>query len=1209
MPYDIPRPSGYRIQPFKLQDDEALVASLANQLLKARLMEARAAAGGGGGRRGGGGGGKSGGSGKGEWRMVYNKDTKRYDKVWVEGKSKADREANIKGMDFNSAADRLEQNPEVSKLLGALRNPGASNLTKQEALKRFNALKSSEDFTGLNKEAVNDAFSQYTKPLEAEVKAEAKKIESSGRLGAIGTSLQNAWDRLATWAGSIGASDEEKIAASKASAERQAARREADPWLREQDLRLAEEPEARRGIMERTGGLANIATNAAETLVSDPGMGLALTGGAVASLGTGGLAAPLVGAGLAATGGAMSGDTFFRERLAQDPNLTDAQRAQAYGEGALQEQLVGAGLNLVPAVSPAAVRGARVAMAAKGLEGEAAQAARAARAAQLRSFGSVMKADVPLAAGEGAVVNAGQMALSNANYGDVTGQQVDLSENVPESALAGLAFGLATGVGSGVGAWRAGRAARRAGTQTQQTPPPSGGGAKPGDEASPEGAAAVLAKEAEAAASAQTKGKTQEAPAAASPQAKGKPQEAPAVASAEQQAPEATTPEPMQSVEPSQPQTPEAAASEPVQSSGPAPQDLPSFKKSEASRQKQAGKFEPDLGDAFEAKFRASKEYEGYARHEALRSSLAQSGAGTDAEQASLNAGIARATEGMRQWRERFILDNWDEAKAADKAAKEAKRVAARKEQEVRIAQEDLLKREERRQARPVSSGAANRSDVGWSGRPAQYGDWRDSIVPLPEGAAKVRFDPSTPPPVEVPAATQAASLETTGAGANEQALIQRLADIMGAGRRKAEAAKAAEAKPAAPAPSKKGKTSKSQPVKVDHPFTEKELSAIYTFSKKTGDATRNKIIQQNAFLQGEFILDKLDAARSAFRTALGDADYVFTSESGRKRTMKNKQLMDSLDQLAEQLQKLGAKRHADGPRGNDADGANTAVRNAGRLGEEIPDPENTGVHRGMEADTAPDAEASANRASEEAGVRREENQGERDGRRPGERAPETPHPESGARIKRAERESGSEESVGERDFEQPAETGARAGEGERGAEPAADAVAGGPAAGRSPAETVAAAVQPYLDYATMQPASPAYAKKTGLDYYGKIYPDADAVDSIRETFTEFYEKGRNTSSGRPDYWQAPKLGTEDYNWAVLNTLDPPFRDAQSRNFKFETSRWKDTPFSPEFFQTNFPDAWKSGKLDYDDVRMVMDPDSVRVENEAVLNGDKPVCS
>ena len=62
MPYDIPRPSGYRIQPFKLQDDEALVAAMAQQLLKARLAQARAASGG----RGGGGGGKSGGSGKGE---------------------------------------------------------------------------------------------------------------------------------------------------------------------------------------------------------------------------------------------------------------------------------------------------------------------------------------------------------------------------------------------------------------------------------------------------------------------------------------------------------------------------------------------------------------------------------------------------------------------------------------------------------------------------------------------------------------------------------------------------------------------------------------------------------------------------------------------------------------------------------------------------------------------------------------------------------------------------------------------------------------------------------------------------------------------------------------------------------------------------------------------------------------------------------------
>ena len=119
-------------------------------------------------------------------------------------------------------------------------------------------------------------------------------------------------------------------------------------------------------------------------------------------------------------------------------------------------------------------------------------------------------------------------------------------------------------------------------------------------------------------------------------------------------------------------------------------------------------------------------------------------------------------------------------------------------EEKIRAAQENLLKREERRQAKPVSSGAANSSDVGWSGRPAQYGDWRDSIVPLPENAARVRFDRDTPPPVEVPAATQAASLETTGTGVNEQALVQRLADIMGAGRRKAKDAEAAEAKPKA---------------------------------------------------------------------------------------------------------------------------------------------------------------------------------------------------------------------------------------------------------------------------------------------------------------------------------------------------------------------------------------------------------------------------
>ena len=140
MPYDIPRPTGYRIQPLKLQDDEALVATMAQQLLKARLAQARAAAGGGRGGGGGGGGGRSGGKGKGAWVMKYNPETKRYDKVWVEGRTKEEREINAKGEDFNKTADWLDANPEAQRLLGVLRNGKASNAAKQKALAEFRSL-------------------------------------------------------------------------------------------------------------------------------------------------------------------------------------------------------------------------------------------------------------------------------------------------------------------------------------------------------------------------------------------------------------------------------------------------------------------------------------------------------------------------------------------------------------------------------------------------------------------------------------------------------------------------------------------------------------------------------------------------------------------------------------------------------------------------------------------------------------------------------------------------------------------------------------------------------------------------------------------------------------------------------------------------------------------------------------------------------------
>ena len=197
MPYDIPRPYGYRIQPFKLQDDEALVASLANQLLKARLAEARAAA------RGGGGGG--GGKGrekkeKGEWVMKYNPETKRYDKVWVAGGTGDERKINMKGEDYNKTADWVDANPEAQRLLGVLRNGGASNKAKQQALSEFRSLKGAEALSGMSPEAVDEVIERQAKPYKDQVETEKKEIAGAGK--GLLSSIEIGLDRLVRASGS-----------------------------------------------------------------------------------------------------------------------------------------------------------------------------------------------------------------------------------------------------------------------------------------------------------------------------------------------------------------------------------------------------------------------------------------------------------------------------------------------------------------------------------------------------------------------------------------------------------------------------------------------------------------------------------------------------------------------------------------------------------------------------------------------------------------------------------------------------------------------------------------------------------------------------------------------------------------------------------------------------------------------------------------------
>ena len=490
MPYDIPRPYGYRIQPFKLQDDEALVASLANQLLKARLAEARAAARGGGGG-GGGGGGRSGGKGKGEWVMKYNPETKRYDKVWIEGKTKEEREINAKGEDFNKTADWLDANPEAQRLLGVLRNGKASNAAKQKALAEFRSLKGAEALEGMKPEAVEEVIERQAKPYKEQVEAEKKEIAGAGK--GLLTNFQVGLERLGTFFETLGDDAETTLEKRRKSLERQQAIRESDPYTREQMRREAEG----ENLWDRSEGASGVAANVAGALLSDPSA-LPIAAGAVAGAAVGGPAGAAIGASLAAGGGAAAGDTYLGERLVQDDRLSEAERIQAYEEGKASEMGINAAVNAVPFGGAQAWRMGRIARTAAGKGALGAKAAAAAedfaanpawRSAEAtadyaRRFAfapnaeeQVAKAAMrPIAADlvqqsertvggtirhvalpEAAMAsgfNAGAMLEGNIHYNALTGQNDPVSQGVPEAAAMGLMFGIPATVGGGIRAFR-----------------------------------------------------------------------------------------------------------------------------------------------------------------------------------------------------------------------------------------------------------------------------------------------------------------------------------------------------------------------------------------------------------------------------------------------------------------------------------------------------------------------------------------------------------------------------------------------------------------------------------------------------------------------------------------------------------------------------------------------------------------------------------
>ena len=1116
MPYDIPRPSGYRIQPFKLQDDEALIASLANQLLKARLAQARAAA-----RGGGGGGGGRGGKGKGAWVWKFNESTGRYERTWMEGSTEKERKINARAMDFNKAKDRIDQSPEVAKLLGVLRNPGASNLTKREALKQVNALRSDPGLADLDKDAVGEALARTAKPYAAEVQEEKRKIDSSGRLGALGTSAQIAYEKFDTWLDELihGADAPEVIESTKRSQERQRALREADPYLHEQDLREAEEPEKQRGMLGRIGGdsgvagtVANAATNAGSTLLSDPGLGVATAGMVIGGMASAPVSIPAaVGTALAVTGGMMSSDIMFKERLASDPNLSDAEKARAYDEGAFAEKAVGGAFNAVPAFSPGVIVGKQLGKAAVGLAGREAEAAIAARAAELAKPRNLMKYNVLPSSGEAAALNAVQMAGSNLHYGHLTGQDVNVAEGVPEAALMGAGFGLAAGAGGVVRGAMAKRSAKAAAPEAaadaskpaapaaeagisrdsladlfnemqQKSASGKGGKGKKGGGGNPPAPPAGAAPApqtpvppAPPAAPAMASAPAAPATASAAP--------APVAPSAAASAPASQAPAtPQASSAPASPAASAQASAAPAQAPrvsrdrlGDVVRHTPSMDigHHNALREKWLAN-DPQLREAVEGMMGSTgKEYDAW---QARADALLRRHYEEDADEILNDPGVKAALAKEAQIREAAPAGKKPKAPKPLKGRSLQSRMT-KETQNIRDYARNRLPAPEApdRMESPVAMPRANQSSVGRS----TPSSWPLNRVSLEDMQARVAAERTARQPAPQAAA---ASLEQTGVAPgrpmSRDDLVRALADARSGGTKPAEA--------------KGSKGSKgSKTFSPDTTLSKDDLGFLRTAAAKSDEAM-DTLLQKRPELAtqegADEIMRVLDQALDAQRAG-NKSKALSNLVAGSARTLK---YLQEVRNITPEVAKNDARRV-------DADGAGAPVQPAAAVRKRAADTENSGADSAVAPDTGEAPAAAPDGAPETPRVRGAEDQGVGDGGGTGERAAAPEDTSGSPRAEGTGREPGGEGTVGERGAEPAAAVRQDAGEVAGEPRPEEDAGAGSDAAGGSAETALAEAGDRFLRRTGYFPASDMLRDVPAEELRGRALGEASKIAGMQD--------------------------------------------------------------------------------------------------------------
>lgn len=1114
MPYDIPRPSGYRIQPLKLQDDEALIATMAQQLLKARLAQARAAA-----RGGGGGGSGREKKGKGAWVWKLNESTGRYERTWMEGSTEKERNINARAMDFNKARDRIDQSPEVAKLLGVLRNPGASNLTKREALKQVNALRSDPGLSDLNKDAVGEALARTVKPYAAEVQEEKRKIDSSGRLGALGTSAKIAYEKFDTWLDELihGADAPEVIEGTKRSQERQRAMREADPYLHEQDLREAEEPEKQRGMLGRIGGdsgvfgmAANLATNAGSTLVSDPGLGLAVTGGVIAGAATAPVSVPAaIGTALAVGGGVMSSDIMFKERLASDPNLSDAEKARAYDEGAFAEKVVGGALNAIPAMSPGVLVGKQLGKAAVGLAGREAEAAIAARAAELAKPRNLLKYNVLPASGEAAALNAVQMAGSNLHYGHLTGQDVNIAEGVPEAALMGAGFGLATGAG---GIAR-GMLARRPASTAAPTAPDGGAPQPSGDAGISRADLADLYNQMQAQNSKGSKGsksakggssgnppappaaatqtpQTPVPPAPAAPSAAPTAASASAVPAAASAAAAPVAPSAAASPVPTAPQAP-SAASAPAAPAASAQASAAPAQAPRASRDRLGDvvRHTPNMDTAHHNALREKWLANDPQLREAVEGMLGSTGKEYDAWQSRADALLRRhyeedADEILNDPGVKAALAKEAQIREAAPAGKKPKAPKplkgrslqsrmTRETQNIRDYAQGRLPAPEApdRMESPVAMPSANQSSVGRS----TPSSWPLNRVSLEDMQARVAAERAARQPAPQAAA---ASLEQAGVPQGRPMtrddLVRALTNARSGG------AKPAEAK------SSKG----SKTFSPNTTLSKDDLGFLRTAAAKSDEAM-DTLLQKRPELAtqegADEIMRVLDQALAAQRAGNGTKS-LSNLIAGSARTLKYLQEVRNITpEVANDAGRV------------DTVGAGAPVQPAAAVRKRAADTENSGADSAVAPDTGETPAAAPDGAPETPRVRGAEDQGVGDGGGAGERPASPEDTSSSPRTAGTGREPGGEGAVGESSPEPAAAVRQDAGEGAGEPRLEEDAGAGSDAAGGSAETALAEAGDRFLRRTGYFPASDMLRDVPAEELRGRALGEASKIAGIRD--------------------------------------------------------------------------------------------------------------